>query len=346
MISRWTRVAGRLIAALLVAPASLAYDRDNTDVITLRNGDRITGEIVSLEYGILKVKTSAIGTLNIEWPAVQSLASEYTFYVEHADGRRRYAAEIQVDGTHLNVTADGESLRVPLASVARIAQVETRLWQRFSGSLAVGYSFTKSSDISVSSLQFVANYRAERMDSTFNVSTMTTKSPDSGTVDRDQISWNALMPLQRRNFWLVLASLDRNEELGIEGRAQAGAAIGRQFVQSNDSALNGFMGISLNREWATGVDGDQQSAEGLLGLQWRIFKFKNPETSLASSILFYPSLTESGRYRNELNITLRRELIEDLTFDLSYYNSYDNEPPDVTAETSDYGIVTSLGYKF
>ena len=47
-----------------------------------------------------------------------------------------------------------------------------------------------------------------------------------------------------------------------------------------------------------------------------------------------------------MNIALRRELIDDLTFDISFYGSYDSDPPDETAETSDYGIVTSLGYKF
>jgi Protein of unknown function, DUF481 len=84
----------------------------------------------------------------------------------------------------------------------------------------------------------------------------------------------------------------------------------------------------------------------VLGAEWRIFRFSKPETSLNSSFLLYPSLTESGRYRSELNITLSRELIEDLTFDLSYYNSYDSDPPDETASRSDYGVVTSLGYKF
>jgi len=31
---------------------------------------------------------------------------------------------------------------------------------------------------------------------------------------------------------------------------------------------------------------------------------------------------------------------------LSYYNSYDSDPATAGAEKNDYGIITSLGYKF
>ena len=67
--------------------------------------------------------------------------------------------------------------------------------------------------------------------------------------------------------------------------------------------------------------------------------------SLASTAYLYPSLTESGRHRGTLDVSLRREIISDLFFDISFYESYDSDPPSA-GETTDYGIVTSLGYKF
>ena len=50
-------------------------------------------------------------------------------------------------------------------------------------------------------------------------------------------------------------------------------------------------------------------------------------------------------WRGNLDVSLRREIISDLFFDISFYESYDSAPPS-GAETTDYGIVTSLGYKF
>ena len=45
---------------------TLLEARDKTDVVRLKNGDRITGEIKELERGKLTVKTDSMGTLSIE----------------------------------------------------------------------------------------------------------------------------------------------------------------------------------------------------------------------------------------------------------------------------------------
>ena len=62
-------------------------------------------------------------------------------------------------------------------------------------------------------------------------------------------------------------------------------------------------------------------------------------------MFLYPSLTESGRRRGNLDVSLRREIVSDLVFDISFYESYDSDPPS-GGETTDYGFVTSIGYKF
>ncbi len=61
---------------------------------------------------------------------------------------------------------------------------------------------------------------------------------------------------------------------------------------------------------------------------------------------YYPSITESDRYRAALDVTLRRELIEDFFIDFSLYYDYDSQPPGDDPVKDDYGIVTSLGYSF
>jgi hypothetical protein len=323
------------------------HARDKTDIVILKNGDRITCEIVQLEYGVLQVKTDSMGTINIEWPSVRELQSSYQFYVEHSGGRYHYGSiDTSREGSLAVKVEDAELDRVPMLDVTRLSQIEATFWDRIDGTLAVGFNYTKSSDISVSSLSFNANYRSEAFESSFAASALSTKSPDSGTTDRDQITYTMRFPRPERYFWMLLSSLERNEELGIDGRVQLGAALGRHLLQRSYTELTTIAGLAFNQEWITGERDAQQSLEGVLGLGWRIFRFSAPETSLTSSFLLYPSVTESGRYRSETNVTLRRELIEDLTFDLSFYNSSDSDPPDETASRSDYGVVTSLGYKF
>jgi len=145
---------------------------------------------------------------------------------------------------------------------------------------------------------------------------------------------------------LLLNSIERNDELGIDARLQSGGAVARYFAQDQDSEVLLLAGAVANQEWIKGAEEDNQSSiEAVLGGQWRIFRFNDPDTSLSSALYLYPSVTESGRWRGNLDVSLRREIISDFFLDFSFYESYDSDPPSA-GETTDYGVVTSLGYKF
>ena len=81
-------------------------------------------------------------------------------------------------------------------------------------------------------------------------------------------------------------------------------------------------------------------------VSWDWFRFDTPELDLSTTFEVIPNLTDTGRVRGELDIELKWEMIEDLFWQLSYYNSYDSDPATAGAEKNDYGVVTSLGYKF
>ena len=57
-----------------------------TDVVTLRNGDRITGEIITLNRGRLEFKTDDAGTLYLEWDKLASVVAARLFEIEIEDG--------------------------------------------------------------------------------------------------------------------------------------------------------------------------------------------------------------------------------------------------------------------
>jgi hypothetical protein len=76
-----------------------------------------------------------------------------------------------------------------------------------------------------------------------------------------------------------------------------------------------------------------------------LFRFDSPETNVTASLTLLPSLTESGRLRGEGSLELRHEIVNDLFFEISLYDSYDNEAPE-GAESNDWSIATGLGYSF
>lgn len=337
----------RIMCLLVLAALSQAAEaRDKTDVITLKNGDRVTGEIKSLQYGQLELSTDDMGTINIEWEAIAHIDSTYVFDVEEIGGERYSGVLGTTPQGTVTVASPGGTGTIDHENVTRIAQLESGFWSRIDGSFSAGYSFAKSSDVTVISGGFDANYRGEDIAASLNIDVNSTTSPEQGQQDRDKVAFAYQWLRENRNYWAGLASVERNEELGIDARTQLGGGFGRYMLQTPHSELTAFVGATYTREWVTGDEESQDSAEGVLGGTWRIFRLNTPKTSLTSQLVLYPSLTENDRYRGTADVSLRKEIIKDFFLELSFYYDYDSQPPGEATAKDDYSITTSLGYTF
>jgi putative salt-induced outer membrane protein YdiY len=68
--------------------------------------------------------------------------------------------------------------------------------------------------------------------------------------------------------------------------------------------------------------------------------------SLDSDLIVYPSITESPRYRISADMALTTKISSRFAIKLSGYLNYDSRPPEASATSTDYGVVTSLAYQF
>jgi len=336
-----------LLGCVLASGLAWGYARDKSDVVTLRNGDHISGDIVSLEFGILTLKTDNMSTLSIEWPAVRSITSKFAFAIERRGGTK-YAGVIttSADGADLVVNSESGTARFPMEEVERISRFSPRFWDRINGALAVGFSYTKSSAIQVGSVNFNSAYRSQTVDGTLTFSSNTTKDSSGTTTNRDLLTGGVMFLRQSRNFWGLLGSLERDQTLGIDARLVGGAALGRRFLQTPYTELTGIAGIVATEEWIVNDPTSKSSLEAVVGGSWQVFKFIDPKTRLDLGLYLFPSLTESGRVRSTGNLSLTHKFPHDWTLGLTGYLSYDNRPPEPTAEKSDYGVTFNLGWSF
>ena len=113
-----TAVAALLTLAMWTSPAAA----QKTDVVTLQNGDRITGEIKRLDRGRLEYSTDDMGTLNIEWEEIDVLTSGLTYEVELGSGERFFGTfpPGAPAGGMLVGTVDADTLS--MASIWRTSQ--------------------------------------------------------------------------------------------------------------------------------------------------------------------------------------------------------------------------------
>src|SRR5215469_16678588 len=130
------------LALLLPLPL---FARENTDVIVIRNGDRLTCQIKGLGGGVLYVSLPyAIQTLSVDWSQVARLESKQLFLVKTEDGsvyRGILNSTETPAGRPLEIqVAETPEKKVVLDS-ARIVEVSLaseKVFQRFTGGLGFG----------------------------------------------------------------------------------------------------------------------------------------------------------------------------------------------------------------
>ncbi len=337
---------GAAVAILiLLCAASAAASRDKTDVVTLTNGDRLTGEIIQLDHGQLELKTDALGPVYIEWPKVAGLSSPIVFQVEHLGGQSEFGSLAGGNG-QLTVSDDGRSTDLPLADVARLGPVRKSFLGRVRGSTSVGINYAQADNLKVSRLRFDAEYRGRSTLASLSASADVTSSSDKSTNQRLLIDSSQRFLLEDTQFWAVLGSVERNPEMGIDGRPQVGVAFGQSLRRRPESDLVAYAGVAANHESVDESGDNRSNVLGVAGLDWRIYRFDIPETTLTSSLKVFPYLSDIGRVRARLDVSLQRKFTRSFTLNFSMYDDYDNRPPGTRVVNNDYGIVTGLGYTF
>jgi hypothetical protein len=334
-------------AIVFVASAAEAAARLKTDVVILKNGDHLTGEVKGLEYARLSFKTDTMETVSIKWEEVAQVTSNYSFQVTLENGLRFFGTlGPPAEPGMLSVVGKDGTVGLTMHQVFNIRPIKQKFWKRIDGSLSLGLSFTKASDVLRFSFNGDAKYTERKNIVELTLSSIITTQQEKEERQNNNLNLRYNRLLQQKWFLSALTSLQRNDELGIRLRVLGGGGGGRLLVQTNRMVLPVMAGITVAREWAGSQGQDSTNVEGLVSIYWNLYIYHTPKTDLTFDLTTHPSITDGGRVRMNLDTRLRREIIKDFFVDLSFYLKYDNRPPTRTASTTDYGFVTSVGYSF
>lgn len=330
--------------AVAVGPASAG---DKSDVVVLRNGDEVHGDIEGLSYGVLELETDSMGTVEVRWEDVASMASRYTFQVEDRAGGLYLGTFRSSPAVGLLVVEQrsGE-VELILADVVLIRPIAEGFLKRLDGYLNLGFSFTKASDVAQLNFASEVIYKEEDYRLQLDLNAILTSQSDEPTAKRSEALLTYARFLDERYFAVGTGGFQQNGELGLELRTLLAGGLGRDIALGAHTSAYLIAGLALNHEQPTGDAPDATNLEGLLRGEFRLFYLRSPKLSLDAVLTVFPGITDAGRVRTNLDVTLRKELIKDFTWDLHVYANHDNRPANPTASQSDYGIVTGLGYSF
>src|SRR5262245_26493793 len=145
------------LVLLLVFCADAQAQR--TDVVTLGNGDRITGEIVNLTRGRLEFKTDDAGTLYLEWDKLASVVASRLFEVEVEDGTQYLGSLGAAPARSISIITAGVTTPLQMSVVTRISPIGGSFWQKIDGSIDTGFNYTRSSGVAQLNTNWNQAYR-------------------------------------------------------------------------------------------------------------------------------------------------------------------------------------------
>ena len=344
-----------LLSILISMPAVAA----KTDVIVLINGDRVTGEVKSLEFGVLRYSTDSMGTVNIDWEDVISLTSNQSMQVEMDSGTRYFGNLHQSEAPGLINVGRGENVEaLSKRSVVRLTPIETseRLIGRFEGSVGFSLDADKGSEVSTSRVEADSGYWSREFFVGLDLTSTITDQSGAETTERNSLALNYQRFKNNRWFTDWVVSSERNDALGLDQRLTIGGGLGRYVIQSNSNQLSLLAGLNVTREELAADDiagiPENPTEDDLVSTNIEakftldyLHRSLSPDTDWSFSVEIYPLLDDFSSLRGESELKFSREFIDDLYFDISLFYSFVSEVT-TEADNTDYGINTALTYKF
>jgi len=334
-----------LTASLVVSPV---FAKRKDDVVVLKNGDRITGEIKKIQHGTLYFKPGyALETIEIDWTKVGQLESLDRFNVFLTDGMVHTGViRKPLTSDDFTITTGQTVVSVPRSEVIRVQPTEDSRWKQMNGSIDYGFSLVSDNSQVQSSLGASAEYLGERNTAALDLNSTLTSQKDGANTSRNSVTFDYGRRVSENWSAIFLTNLLTSSQQKLDLRTSLGGGVGRILIRTANTRSVVSGGLLFSRERyspETGLQPLSKTAEAWLSLAFTHFRFK--VFDLDTSLTAYPNLTTRGRVRVNSVSNLRWEFIKDLYWNLRIYENFDSHPP-IVAPKNDFGITTSLGWTF
>jgi Protein of unknown function, DUF481 len=333
---------------LLVPPL---FARESTDVIVMKNGDHLTGEIKGLNAGVLYMSMQYIlGTSSVQWSNVERLESKQLFLVKTADGSV-YSGTLNTSNVpgarpvKIEVAeTPGKGVVIDSSRIVQMDMTSEKFLQRINGSVNTGIIYSKGNQSTQYSLGSQITYPQEHWAAGLSYNSTLSASTGASASTRNQLDVDVFRLLRWNNwFYEGLGTFLQSSEQGIIRQGTYGGGVGRYLKNTNSARISVIAGfVGQNTDYARNTS-PQKLAAGLIAANLQFFRFNKTNGNLSAGLL--PAISEPGRVKLNMNATYYIKLTGNLSWNVSFYGNWDNRPPDGLSG-SDYGSSSGLSWTF
>jgi hypothetical protein len=331
--------------------SSRATATSRKDVVIMNNGDRFTGEVKSLQNGVLYVKTDYVAeNIGVDWSQVQKIESTAVFQItlvngKHLTGKIKRETPEKSKADEFSIVSPSGSLEVPSSNVAEFSTQKETFWRQLKGGIDAGYSYTSGNGQTTINNDANATYSTPNWVSGASLSTSYSGQSDASRTNRIDGTVTVDRFLNHNSYLGLYNDYLHSSQQDLALRATIGGGYGRYWIRTNTTTLRWLGGVVYTNETFSTTSGqpNDSNVEGLLGAAYDSYRFRFGEIHLQGVI--FPGLTDAGRIRVTTNNSLRIKLVNNFYFSVGFWDNFDSRPP-VSAKNNELGVSSSIGWTF
>jgi putative salt-induced outer membrane protein len=315
------------------------------DRITLKNGDSLTGTVISSDDKVLLLKTEFAGEIKIDRGAIASIQTDQALNITLKE-QGKVQAKVQAEGATARLSKpDGVVLSVdPGAMTALRDDASQRAWEReqerllhprlsdfWSGFVSLGIANASgNSKTTTVSTAASATRAAGKNKMALNFAqiyaTQSTTAPFGSTANRISGSFRIDRDLNARTFLYGINAYDYDRFLDLDLRAVLGGGLGWHAWKNPRGYLDLAGGGNWNREKFSTPSGAliRNSAEASVTQEFAYQPLS--KLKLFERVSFFPNMTETGEYRLNFDSTASVPILKWMEWNVGFNNRYLSNP--------------------
>jgi putative salt-induced outer membrane protein YdiY len=323
------------------------------DQVTLKNGDRVTGEILKKDAGTLTVKSTFMGIVAIPWDQVSDIKSDMPLTVVLPTGPVQ-GAVATVDG---RLQVQGRPQPVPLADVVAVRNAaEQAAFERlqhpglaalWAGTASLGFAGSAGN---ARTLTFTSGVNAARVTTTDKTSLYFSaikasalangRNSDTAQAVRGGVAYDH--NITSRVFANAFNDYEYDRFQNLDLRFVIGGGLGFHALKTERSQLDLLAGVDYNHsKFATPLT--RNTAEFFGGDDYSLKV--SGATSLVQTFRIFDDLKDTGIYRVNFDIGASTKISKWLNWNVSLSDRYLSRPAP-GRKSNDFLYTTGLGIIF
>ena len=326
----------------LVLTAVCCWSTAAAAVVTLQNGDRVTGDVVQTAEDKLVVKTEFMGEVSISWDAVTAVESSDKLYFSSEDGQVLVGPVTTAEEEFTIETENSGTVSVPKTEIAYVrnqtaqeayeAEIERlrnpKLTDFWSGFFDTNLALTTGNAETMTFSNAAGMTRATKRDtiklyfnSIFARQSTTGESMATANAIRGGSRYELNVTDKMFAFGFVDLEFDKFQDLDL--RNVLGGGFGHHVKDTERMKFDLFGGATYNQEF---FDNDltRRSAEIVVGEE---FNFQlNDRTSFNERVALYPNMTETGEYRLQFDSSLVTDVFKWMAWNITVSDRFLSNP--------------------